>query len=97
MPRTTTKVETARRVTYAAQRLVDALERHAEFKAAWDRIGDKHYQESRRQLVQALVDCAREIVRGGAGGAARVMATFACPSCSCFEVRRSLIARSSAA
>ena len=63
MPRTTTKAETAQRITYAAQRLVDAFERHAEFKVAWDRIGNKPYQESRRQLVKALVDFAREIVR----------------------------------
>ena len=63
MPRTTTRTETTQRITCAAQRLVDCFERHAEFKVAYDRIGDKHYQESRRQLVRALVDFGREIAR----------------------------------
>ena len=63
MPRTTTKAETAQRITSAANQLVDAFERHAEFKVAYDRIGNKPYQEARRQLVKAMVDYGREIVR----------------------------------
>ena len=63
VPRTTTKAETAQRIDHAAQRMVDAFERHAEFKVAYDRIGHKPYWESRRQLVKALLDFGREIVR----------------------------------
>ena len=42
---------------------MDCLERHAEFKVAYDRIGNKPYQESRRHVVKALIDFGREIAR----------------------------------
>jgi hypothetical protein len=50
------------RISLVARELVTAIENHLEFKAARDRVGDRHFLASRTKLVEAIVSLAREIV-----------------------------------
>jgi hypothetical protein len=59
MPQYPTKAEREREITALATEFITLMERMREFKIAGDHFGDKHYHQTRRMAVAALVRLLR--------------------------------------